>query len=1045
MAKPGRMTTHRSLELLPATRIFTDREEPRAAFWTQYEEKKAELFFEEDYVRVLNYYGFGGIGKTALLKKLKEELREKVAAPLYVSYDFTTSTDLQTMLKSLRTDLILRYNYNFPLFDIGLYVYAQKCGEKAVSLEKESLVSSNPWLEVAVSVADHIPGVSFITKLFTTLDGATAWGRTQAYLKKYEQTIRQLEYMEREDVYRQLPGLFAKDLSENLEDVTEPLVIFLDTYELLVNEMCTVGEPLMADLWLRGDQGLIQNIPKLIWVIAGREKLKWDRFDPAWDTVIDSHILGTLSRQDSISFLQSAGIRDETLCRQLYDLTGGTPVYLDLCVGCFEKLPKGGEPPHISQFGQNTQELVERFVRYMDGTQKDLVYMTACLGKWDDALFAAIAPQVLKGWSHTVYEKLKDYSFVTVLDDGCYAIHQTIRTVLLEKCLPSVKLATAKAMISYFSNVLAESDALSFDYPSALWQLVQAGFWLHSDRAQYYDFYKRSIQKPLSALIISSKYEAAFPILSLLLQEAEKCEDDLFYATVAHARSVYLISTDDQKAKEYLEKVLGIYQQYLGADHPDTLEVMWHLSLVLYNLGKFDASLTLTEALLEKRTRILGEDHPDTLIVMSNLSIWYAAHRRFEDALAVNRHLQEKTDKYQGEEWSKTLVASANLTESYRKMGRFEEALLAAQNAFEKSRAFLGENHCDTMRLATSLIEAYENTEDYSNALELAQELLDKQQQLLGDTHPDTLRTMHNMVDTLVKTNQPEEALALATQLLEKRTAFLGEDHPSTLSTMDTVGSVLYAMGRFEEMLRLQESILELREQTLEEDHPDSLMTMNNMSLALCALGSYGESLQVAQVTAEKATAKLGEDDPVTLIARYNQGRALGCMGQFQEALAVQKDVLERRTRVLGEAHPHTQLIMQNTVTTLFETEDYEEALVLAQKLLAIRTERLGLEHPDTLSAMHSVGAALYCLGRFEESLPLTRQLLEIRTRTLGKTDPGTLQTTDGLICILSKLGMTEEALPMAQALLAQLQELFEEDHPAVLRATDLIAQLQDI
>ena len=58
---------------LKASRIFTDREEPRAAFWQQYRRLEEEIAQEEANVHVLTYYGIGGIGKSSLLKKIMEE------------------------------------------------------------------------------------------------------------------------------------------------------------------------------------------------------------------------------------------------------------------------------------------------------------------------------------------------------------------------------------------------------------------------------------------------------------------------------------------------------------------------------------------------------------------------------------------------------------------------------------------------------------------------------------------------------------------------------------------------------------------------------------------------------------------------------------------------------------------------------------------------------------------------------------------------------------------------------------------------------------
>lgn len=55
-------------KVLQANKIFTDREEPRAAFWKNYELHQLRMKESGD-IRVLSYYGIGGIGKKYVVEK----------------------------------------------------------------------------------------------------------------------------------------------------------------------------------------------------------------------------------------------------------------------------------------------------------------------------------------------------------------------------------------------------------------------------------------------------------------------------------------------------------------------------------------------------------------------------------------------------------------------------------------------------------------------------------------------------------------------------------------------------------------------------------------------------------------------------------------------------------------------------------------------------------------------------------------------------------------------------------------------------------------
>lgn len=88
--------------------------------------------------------------------------------------------------------------------------------------------------------------------------------------------------------------------------------MFFDTYEVLVNELSGIGEPLKNDEWIRDEKrGLITNIPNVIWVIAGRENIKWGKFNHEWKDALSQHLLGNLSEHehpDTVVAMQSLSI-----------------------------------------------------------------------------------------------------------------------------------------------------------------------------------------------------------------------------------------------------------------------------------------------------------------------------------------------------------------------------------------------------------------------------------------------------------------------------------------------------------------------------------------------------------------------------------------------------------------------------------------------------------------------------------------------------------------------------------------------------------------
>jgi len=294
------MKTNNKKSVPQANKIFTDREDPRKLFWNTYSEFKNNLDKPND-IKVITYYGVGGIGKTSLLIQLRKELKEKITHPQFVYFDFNTATDARTVLKKIRNILQNDYNFEFPMFDLALYFYLVKLAEHIEKDEIQSLTSKSPILSSLIDICGVIPIVGFVPLVLKGIDNLISATRNNIKNRKIE--LYELQNEDPDTILKNLPYYFAGDLENNLKGKEVPFVIFFDTYELLVNELSGIGEPLKNDEWIRNEKrGLITNIPNVIWVIAGRDMIKWEQFNPEWKDALDQHNLGNLSESDAKKF-----------------------------------------------------------------------------------------------------------------------------------------------------------------------------------------------------------------------------------------------------------------------------------------------------------------------------------------------------------------------------------------------------------------------------------------------------------------------------------------------------------------------------------------------------------------------------------------------------------------------------------------------------------------------------------------------------------------------------------------------------------------------
>ncbi len=485
-------------KILLESELFTDREEPRRSFWKSYQKCKDGVQNNSGDIFVLTYYGVGGIGKSSLLKKLMSEMDAQMENPRYVYYDFDIRQDMTSVLISIRNILSDRYQFSFPLFDLGMHIYDRKTGKDITAPEVKSYADKSPILNLILTATGNIPIVGVVSLLVQVADKGAAI--IKSVIDKHKRDINLMESKSPKELYHSLQYFFALDMADNLKGTGEPMVFFLDTYEKLVNEMLFIGEPLNNDIWIRGEEGLVQNIPNVLWVIAGREILKWEQFDPDWADTLEQHLLGHLSQSDAQQFLQKAGIVDSGLQLQLYELTEGLPLFLDMCVKHFQVLVGKNVTPEISDFGNDMSTLTERFVKYMDSSMKDMFYMLSCLEVWDDRMIENLAEKIPEAFSYSAYDKVRDFSFINHGDGSHYYMHQTVRAVLLKQCPESLKNKTSRKMTEYCMDRLTAKDVSIADCEYYLPLLVAYGLWTYTQGEELADFMSEHIHKYINMI-----------------------------------------------------------------------------------------------------------------------------------------------------------------------------------------------------------------------------------------------------------------------------------------------------------------------------------------------------------------------------------------------------------------------------------------------------------------------------------------------------------------------------------------------------------------
>ncbi len=230
-------------------KISTDRAEPQLAFKNKYNKLKSGKSADEPHV--FTFYGVGGIGKTSLLKKLRKSLDEglvddnnekTVEKPLYIFYEFTKDKSLEPaeILYKFAQQLFEKYNFQFSIFENGY------CCINKIEPQENSNISDN--IGLALDALSMIPILGLPTNIINIASGVYDRLKSKKSKNAFEEFKTSFEYMDSKERMAELINLFVIDLRINIDKFSkknkEPLVVFLDAYEILVDEMQTIGEPL---------------------------------------------------------------------------------------------------------------------------------------------------------------------------------------------------------------------------------------------------------------------------------------------------------------------------------------------------------------------------------------------------------------------------------------------------------------------------------------------------------------------------------------------------------------------------------------------------------------------------------------------------------------------------------------------------------------------------------------------------------------------------------------------------------------------------------
>lgn len=834
---------------------------------------------------VLVFYGEGGIGKTTLSQKLQQLLSQEHSEHSGARLDFASpgTTEPDTALFRLRQCFP---EIPFPTFTLALIHYAGRFHPEAPVITQPAplLDRAGPYADVLDKVLEKALDVAKVTPLIgLTLNVIKSVTDTSQilkswYLNRAEPLLRNLSGKTQQELIELLPQLWAQDFRDGLVAsissdglyhdsmawrVPAP-VIFLDTYEALWHGgLGRQGEHRqLREEWL---VSLVGELPQVLWVITGRNRLNWQPYDPAWEVCCEQHLVGSLSDGDATAFLAKRGISDPALVATILEHAAGVPFYLELETQLHDKLPPEQRLPEA--FGGSHELVIDRLLSHLEISEAETMHLMASFGTWDAALFRDAIQHFGTGYPPSACERFAQGWSIEQPAPGQWQLHNEMVLHLQQhdqRTRPDTFREWHRWGFERFDGPLAVrevKDITPVDGERLFRALAHA----------------RHIQDPKELCCWFSKQI-----------------DHLAEGTIW--RVLVPVLEDHQRWVE----------QSLASDHPEVGVTLDNRAGLMHKLSRYEEAEQLYRRAIANKEAAYASEHHEMTRTLCGLARLKLTLSEFEEAKELGHRALKISEATYGQDGIHSTEALGVLGEASRGLSDFKGAEHFLRRDLAITENCLGPDHIDSTTTLCMLAELLRGLSRFDESELLSRKALAIAEPYYGCDHPEVAALSNNLGAVLKARLCYEEAELYYRRALRINELAYGSDDPRVAINLSNLAVLLDSMSRQAETEMLHKRAISIMEAAHGPNHFEVGMRLNNYAGMLIGLDRHGEAIGVTGKALRIMDSSLGSDHAVTGQIRLNHARALEGMTKYQEAVSQYARALETMQSAYGPDHPLT-------------------------------------------------------------------------------------------------------------------------------------------
>ena len=381
---------------------FVDREEIRGIV-----KKECNNLIKNSstYFRVINIYGLGGMGKTSLLHALSSEINDikspKIPLIIDVSFELDHCQPLESLV-SIRKQI----HESCVTFDYALIRYWEKSG-RIEKLDDSFMSNICNSLWKALSLADTFTDICnavtptsacipSISNIFLAVDKLIQKGKQALNYQK----LKSINQLDPQELLEKMPSYLGYDIGEIAEDKGNIIVFLCDSYQQSVPY--TESKEWLLDL--------VSEIHKGLFVITGREKLKWN--DDEND--IMPYELKCFPPDIAREYITANMDNPQTdVVDRIISSTKCLPLFIDIAIKVYKNESAANIPINKAYF-QDRESMMSRFMYHLPEKWHSMILALSVIKIFNRDIFCNLANSIscecpFEDYDEIVYSSLSNY------------------------------------------------------------------------------------------------------------------------------------------------------------------------------------------------------------------------------------------------------------------------------------------------------------------------------------------------------------------------------------------------------------------------------------------------------------------------------------------------------------------------------------------------------------------------------------------------------------------------------------------------------------